>query len=210
MEDHHYQGIDLEGRMMRHSPWPLDAAGRYRVPTKKDPGETFIISGEALRETLLLFESEGGDAGFLVDRLNAHSPLGYAVDRAALLDASRWYGPEYYFYFNVFAKKLLGDFEFCYGRDKTEPLSRYHRYYEVGKLEGPPWGVNPDGSMIKGLGMINFSALIRYLEDVLGEGSDDVLLWLGSYVAPEKRVGREFFLAEVDTTQCSYEYTSSS
>jgi len=105
-------GIDLTGRKMRHQPWPINKEGKFQEPANNDREEIYGISGEAVRETLLYFEECGGSTEKLIQLLNEHViDTVFHIDREALLDKTRWYNNEYYFYFIMFTKKVMRDYD---------------------------------------------------------------------------------------------------
>ena len=134
-------GIDVEDRRMKFQPWLLDDSGKHKVPSAYEIEATYGISGEAVAETLAYFKDRGGDEDRLVSLLNGHviDPT-YLITKEDLYDASRWYTNEYYFYFIMFTKKLIGRYDFHFGEGKNEQLSKYHRCYEKGFLRYVPYG----------------------------------------------------------------------
>lgn len=147
--------IDVNGRPMRHAPWAVDSQGRYRPPSSKEMTETFGISGAAVRETLIYFEQCRGDSAALVERLNRHvAGDRHHVTRLDLLDGSRWYTNEYYFYLVMFCKDLIGRFDWHFGEFSTGQLSEHHKIWEKGPLRFTPYaGPEKDStfSMIKAM-----------------------------------------------------------
>jgi signal transduction histidine kinase/DNA-binding response OmpR family regulator len=199
-------GIDLEGRVMRYEPWAVDEAGRYSRHETIRRYSPNPIGGEALRESLLFFEAEGGDSRQLIELLNRHAPKGFAIDRESLLDDSRLYGAEYYFYFTMFTKRLMNDFAFKYRSNDNPVLSKHHRYYERGKIDTVPWGIDICGNSVKGLALLNIAFPLRYIEEELGLEVEELVAWLNCFVEPSKAVTKDFFFPEVNAVQCSYEY----
>ncbi|MDY6905934.1 MAG: adenylate/guanylate cyclase domain-containing protein [Thermodesulfobacteriota bacterium] len=133
-------GIDLEGRMMRHDPWPVNQRGQYQEPLQKEITGTYGISGQATAETLRYFEKCGGETGRLVRLLNGHIPdRMFTLSRQHLLDETRWYTNEYYFYFQMFCKKLIGRYDWHFGENSKTPLSVYHKIWEKGFLRYTPY-----------------------------------------------------------------------
>lgn len=128
-------GIDLRGRIMRHNPWPVDKNLQYRRPEEEEITETYGISGQALKETSLAFKKDGGDISLLIDYLNRHTPSSYyRVDEALLLNEKRWYTNEFYFYFIMFTKTIMGNYNWHYSEGPGIQLSEYHKIYEIGHL----------------------------------------------------------------------------
>ncbi|MBN2534581.1 MAG: response regulator [Spirochaetales bacterium] len=134
-------GIDLVGRKMRHQPWPINKEGKYQEPANNDREEIYGISGEAVNETLLYFEECGGSTERLIQLLNEHViDTLFRIDREALLDKTRWYNNEYYFYFIMFTKKVMGDYDWRFTKGENVQLSVYHKIYEIGYLRFTPYG----------------------------------------------------------------------
>ncbi|MFZ5562529.1 MAG: adenylate/guanylate cyclase domain-containing protein, partial [Thermodesulfobacteriota bacterium] len=137
-------GIDVEGRPMRHCPWPVTRDGRYRAPLPTEIDRVYGISGEAVAETLAWFEACGGDTAALAEQLNRHAPDGpYRISRSDLTDASRWYTSEYYFYLQMFCKKAMGRYDWHAGEAGNGQLSAHHKIWEKGFLSHLPYG-GPD------------------------------------------------------------------
>jgi len=136
-------GIDLAGRTMRYAPWPLDNDKKYRAPAAQEIEDIYGISGEAVRETLLYFEECGGSTADLIKLLNTYA-LGsdFSITRDELLDEKRRYTNEYFFYFIMFTKKVIGRNDFHFGENNNDQLSCYHKIYEKGNTSSPPWGRN--------------------------------------------------------------------
>ncbi|RPI77668.1 MAG: response regulator, partial [Desulfobacteraceae bacterium] len=133
-------GIDLTGRRMWYEPWPCDPQGRYRRPDESEIEDIYGISGEAVWETLLYFEECGGNTGKLIQLLNEHIPDSrFMIDRAILLEKTRWYNNEFYFYFIMFTKKVMGDYSWHFSKGEGVQLSVYHKTYEYGFLEYMPY-----------------------------------------------------------------------
>jgi signal transduction histidine kinase/DNA-binding NarL/FixJ family response regulator len=201
-----YDGLSLRGRPMKHEPWPRPGS-RGQDKRHPSPGDDFAISGEAFRESFLYFLRRGGDGEALVSLMNEHAPAGFTADKDLLLDPGRWYGAEYYFYFNLFMKELMGDFGFSFDPGEGVMLSRFHRYYEAGKLRGTPWGPGPDGGAVGGLASINLLFPLRYIRDELGLPVDEILAWLNRFTNPGKSVDAEFIFSDDAPLLYSYEYT---
>lgn len=141
------RGINLEGRKMRHEPWPVNAYGRYREPSQNEIDSVYGISGQAVAESMLYFEDCAGDSSRLVELLNEHAPNEtFAVSRSLLLDETRWYTNEYYFYFQMFCKTLLGRYDWHFGENSSEQLSIYHKIWEKGFLRYTPYAGNEKDS----------------------------------------------------------------
>ena len=133
--------IKLNGRGMRHAPWTVDSQGFYRPPSEKESTEIYGVSGVAFRETLLYFEACGGSTPELAELLNSHVPGdGFVIFRPQLLDERRWYTSEYYFYFVMFCKQLIGRFDWHFGENAPARLSGHHRIWEKGPLRYVPYG----------------------------------------------------------------------
>nr|HPO49725.1 hypothetical protein [Spirochaetota bacterium] len=111
-------GIDLAGRKMRYSPYHTDREKNYTEPNESEIADIYEISGEAVSETLLYFEDSGGETGKLVKLLNNHMPdKSFFVNREILLDNKRWWNNEFYFYFIMFCKKLIGRYDWRFGEN---------------------------------------------------------------------------------------------
>ena len=125
-------GIDLSGRKMWYEPWLTDKAGNYKKTDQAEIDEIYGISGEAFAETLLYFEKCGGNTQTLIRLLNEHVPDNkFFIQREKLLDSERWYNNEYYFYFIMFTKKVMGDYDWRFTKGEDVQLSRYHKIYEI-------------------------------------------------------------------------------
>ncbi len=134
-------GIDITNRKMRYEPWTVDKEGKYRIPTKYEIKEIYGISGEAVNETFLYFEECNGNTQKLIQLLNEHViDKRFLIDRETLLDKSRWYNNEYYFYFIMFTKKVIGDYNWHFTKGEDVQLSIYHKIYEIGFLRYMPYG----------------------------------------------------------------------
>ncbi len=163
---------------MLYEPWPLEG-GEYRSPDTEESRDRYAVSGTAVRETLQYFEECGGDTVRLVGLLNSHAVDGrYRTSRSDLLDDTRWYTNEYYFYFIMFTKKVIGRYDFRYGENDPDgankPLSEHHRIYELGMMRRRPWGIDEDGREIRDVTMSNliaarysFSSDQKLLEDFI-------------------------------------------
>ena len=161
-----YWGIDLTGRKMWHKPWPVDKDGSYKAPDEKDIDEIYGLSGEAVKETLVYFEECGGDTGRLVDMLNEHTYSDeYIITREDLLSSDRWYTNEYYFYFIMFTKKVIGRYDFHFGENIDEQLSVYHKCFEKGFLRFYPWGREVNGSIVRDQTLGNITGPLLYLKE---------------------------------------------
>ena len=133
-------GIDLTGRKMWYIPWPIDNNGKYRNPTDEEIEEIYGISGEAINETLLYFEKCSGDTKKLLKLLNDHViDDRFIIDRNMLLDKTKWYTNEYYFYFIMFTKKVIDDYNWHFKKKEDKQLSIFHRIYEIGHLRFLPY-----------------------------------------------------------------------
>jgi signal transduction histidine kinase/DNA-binding NarL/FixJ family response regulator len=173
-------GIDLEGRKMRYESWPLSPAGGYRAPSEAEREKTFGIKGEALAETLAYFESQGGDSSRLVSMLNEHAlDERFTIDRDGLMDAERWYNSEYYFYFIMFGKKVIGRYDFHFGEGKDRQLSEYHRIIEKGRMDFVPFGLDSDGAIIQDIATITNAAVLSYLDNEMKVNTGEFYSWMG-------------------------------
>jgi len=134
-------GIDITGRKMWYEAWHTDNLGNYKQPNESEIKNTYGVSGEAFNETLLFFEEQGGDTGQLIELLNKHVlDNRFIVKRENLLDKSRWYTNEYYFYFIMFTKKIMNDYNWHFTKGENVLLSEYHMIYEHGFLRLMPYG----------------------------------------------------------------------
>ena len=167
-------GIDVEGRPMRHWPWPVNGEGRYREPLPKEIESVYGISGRAVAATLSYFQACGGDTPALVEKLNRHAPKGpYQASSADLLDDSRWYTNKYYFYLQMLCKKAMGRYDWHVGEDGHGQLPVYHKLWEKGFLDHLPYG-GPDRdstfsmlcAIFKGYGArgVNFTDLYEWAD----------------------------------------------
>ncbi|HBE04607.1 MAG TPA: hypothetical protein DC049_19340, partial [Spirochaetia bacterium] len=142
---------------MRYTPWPLEN-GKYRQPDEKEIEEIYGISGEAVRETLLYFEECRGNTAELVEMLNSHIiDNTYTVTREDLLDNKRRYNNEYYFYFQMFCKKIIGRYNWHFGEGSNEQLSEYHKIWEKGIMDNEPWGIDKKNRYINDYASLNLS-----------------------------------------------------
>lgn len=190
-------GIDLTGRKMWYEPWPVDENGVYHAPSEEEITETYGISGEAVRETLLYFEECGGETVKLVEMLNNHVvDERYNISRRQLLDPARWYNNEYYFYFIMFTKKIIGRYNFHFGENSNEQLSVYHKIYEKGLMNYIPYGKDEDGIDIHDYAMTNILGPLLYLEDIAKIDSGDFIKFLNTSFKDNFTIGRDFFKNE--------------
>ncbi|MBN8216435.1 MAG: PAS domain S-box protein [Spirochaetes bacterium] len=134
-------GIDLTGRRMRYAPWATTDDGRYRAPSEKERERTYGVSAAAAAESVGYFEACGGSVPALAELLHGHlcDPR-FSVTPGELRDPSRWYTHEYYFYVQMFCKKLLGRYDWHFGEGSDAPLSEWHQPYEKGFLVDTPFG----------------------------------------------------------------------
>jgi len=139
-------GIDLTGRKMWYNPWAVDEKGKYIQPNEKEIEEIYGISGEAVAETLLYFEECSDKLKIentkkLINLLNNHIiDNRFKITREELLDKSRWYNCEYYFYFIMFTKKIMNNYNWRFTKGEDVQLSKYHKIYEIGFLRYIPYG----------------------------------------------------------------------
>ncbi len=165
LSDNNSMGIDLIGRKMHYYPWKIDKSGNYIQPTEIEIKEVYGISGEAINETLIYFEKSKGNTEILIQLLNDHVPDSrFLVTREILLDKSRWYNNEYYFYFIMFTKKIIGDYNWHFTKGDNVQLSIYHKIYEYGFLKYVPYGGDePD---------VNYSIVLAILKCYTPKGYD--------------------------------------
>ena len=148
-----YKNIELTNRKMWYSPWPVDRNGKYKKPFHRDIDKIYGISGKAVREALLYFEECDGNTEELIDLLNNYvTDNRFYINRSGLLNKSRWYTNEYYFYFIMFLKKIIGRWNFRFGENSNEILSKFHRPFEKSCLTYIPWGRDEKNKKIKGIG----------------------------------------------------------
>ncbi|MCG8572748.1 MAG: ATP-binding protein [Spirochaetes bacterium] len=134
-------GIDVTGRIMWYNPWPTDKDFNYCQPVELERNEIYINCGQALKETYLAFKEAGGNTNQLFEYLNNHTPAPhFLVNEEILLDCQRWYTNEFYFYFIMFTKKVLNDYNWCYSEETGKQLSEHHKIYEIGYLKYDPFG----------------------------------------------------------------------
>jgi hypothetical protein len=125
-------GIRITGRLMKHKPWPVDCNNNYSEPGLYEREEIYGISGKAVKETLLYFEKCGGDVNGMIELLNNHAiNRNFRVTNETLLDDSRWYTNEFYFYFIMFTKELMNNYDWRFVSANKEELSKYHKIYEI-------------------------------------------------------------------------------
>ena len=201
-------GIDLTGRKMWYEPWPIDQDGKYRNPSEKEIEDIYSISGEAVAETLQYFEECGGDVDKLVQMLNQHVIDGrFLIDENSpdliLQDKTRWYNNEYYFYFIMFTKKIMGRYDFHFGENKDEQLSVYHKIYEKGFMDFIPWGIDKKGNQIKDVSLSIPHILLSYCEEIIKINIDDFVFFINCNLTEMYRVDRNFF--DNENIWCSLE-----
>lgn len=189
-------GIDLENRNMKYQPWPCDVEGKYFEPAEDEKDKIYGISGEAVRETLLYFEECDGDTDKLVELLNAHIiDNKYIINRDELLDSRRWYNNEYYFYFQMFCKKIIGRYDWRFGEGKNEQLSVYHKIWEKGFLDFIPFG-NDNEVEVHDLTVNQIYPLIIYLEEDLNISSIELIFFLNFIIEKKYKIDRDLFSNE--------------
>jgi|GEM_PF-1940258 len=187
-------GINLEGRTMWYEPWPSDDFNNYRKPTSDEIEDIYCISGEAVKETTLYFEECGGKTTDLIELLNNHIiDKRFIVTREVLLDESLWYTNEYYFYFIMFTKRVIGRYDFHFGEDSDEQLSLYHKIYEKGFIDNKPWGKDDNGEEIQEYAITLNHLPLAYIEDTLNLNSDDFISFINSVLPEGFIVSREFY-----------------
>lgn len=166
-------GIDITGRKMWYEPWTTDSQGRYLPPDEKEIEDTYGASGEAFQETLLYFEECGGDSRQLILLLNDHVPdKRFIIDRENLLNETRWYTQEYYFYFIMFTKKIMKDYDWHFTKGENILLSEYHKIFEQGFLRYMPYGEG-----IKETSNIIPYSFIKYFSSI-GYDFSDLFHWV--------------------------------
>lgn len=189
---------------MNYRPWPLNERGSYNEKAVAEQTDIYCCSGEAVRETLLYFEERGGNTSAVLSLLNGHV-IGndYQITREELLDPARFYTHEYYFYFIMFCKKVIGRYDFHFGENRGELLSPCHLLYERGFLAYPPWKIGETGA--EGDNSItNLKALLSYTEKERNIDSGIIVDFLNACAPPEYRIDKEFLLQE--TFMVSVEY----
>lgn len=186
-------GIDLVGRKMLYAPWPIDGRGVYCAPTEKERAERFGISGGAVRESLLYFEACGGSIGALAEMLDRHAISDtFVITPTELLDADRWYGYEYYFYLQMFCKKLLNRYDWHFGENGDGQLGECHKIWEKGLIEGEPFG----DANIHDYAMNNCIAQYLYLKEDMGIDTADLVGFLNAVLPEGFEVDDAFFGSE--------------
>ena len=126
---------------MHYNPWPINDKNEYREPDEKEIHDIYGISGEAIKETLLQFEQDHGDTQELILLLNSHvASKEFIITRSDLLNQTRWYTNEYYFYFIMFTKVVMNDYSWRFSRGDDLQLSKHHKIYEKGFLRCIPYG----------------------------------------------------------------------
>lgn len=134
-------GIDLEERIMKFEPWKIDSSGEYITPTDNEIEEIFGVSGGAVNESFNYFIKCGGDTKKLINLLSEHLiDDRFVVTKDLLFNRENWYTNEFYFYFQMFCKKIIGRYDWHYGEGKDLVLSKYHKIYEKGFLKFIPYG----------------------------------------------------------------------
>jgi len=198
-------GIDLTGRRMWYPPWPVDDSFNYRRPGAAEIDSIFSISGEAVNETLLYFEECGGDTGFLVSMLCDYMVDNrYKTDRDTLLVKTRWYSHEFYLYFIMFSKKVIGRYDFHFGENSNEQLSIHHKIYEKGFMEYIPYGKTEGGIDIHDVTTSNVLGLLLYLENVSRKDTSDIISFINGNLDRRYVIDRNFFNNE--SIWCSLEF----
>ncbi|HNX25634.1 MAG TPA: histidine kinase N-terminal 7TM domain-containing protein, partial [Spirochaetota bacterium] len=198
-------GIDLTGRKMWYQPWPVDENGLYREPSADEIETTYCISGEAVNETLFYFEECGGDSERLVTMLNEHmAGKMYIITRHDLLDAEKWYSNEFYFYFIMFTKKVIGRYDFHFGENSSEQLSEHHKIYEKGFMEFIPYGKTVSGTPVHDVTTNNVLGLLLYLEKVLLINTSDIISFINNNLNSRYSIDRDFYNNE--NIWCSLEF----
>ncbi len=230
-------GIDLEGRKMWYEPWPLDEFGCYRQPSEKEKEEIYGISGEAVRETLHYFESVAANNGKMIEgyKTPAEAPMNhnlsknateklinlmnnhinderFRVTRDELLDASRWYNNEYYFYFIMFSKKVIGRYDFHFGEWSDEQLSVYHKIWEQGFLRFVPFGKDISGQQVRDKTSTNLYASYYYINKKLNLPLDDFFIFINAInpfneIYSFEMLTNESFWLNNEFVQYGYDYT---
>ncbi|MBN2533948.1 MAG: response regulator [Spirochaetales bacterium] len=186
---HNDWGIDLYGQKMIYKPWPVDNKGNYLHPAKNEINTTYSVSGEAVKETTEYFQECGGNIDELLDLLNSHVVHEqFVISGDKLLDKKRWYNNEYYFYFINFTKRLIGRYDFRYGENSSESLSRYHFIYEKGFLEYMAWGTEKNGKKVKESSTENFYTIYLYIKDNYpGEIIEKILNYLNNSLKKQNK-----------------------
>lgn len=200
-------GLDLTGRKMWYKPWPIDADGRYFAPLEKEINDIYGISGEAVKETLVYFEECGGDTKQLVDMLNDHIVSSeYRITREGLLNSERWYTNEYYFYFIMFSKKIIGRYDFHFGENSDEQLSVYHKIYEKGFLKFYPWGEDENGNIIQDKSILVILVHLTYLAEVMELDYSDLFVFINSNLNKNYIINKSFYFNETNWVSAEFCY----
>ena len=213
-------GIDVEGRKMWYEAWPVDSAGDYRQPDSNEIAETYGCSGEAVAESLVYLEEcaareltgVSDPAGRLIDLLNRHVlDERFYITRNELLDESRWYTAEYYFYFIMFTKKIMGRYDFHFGEGSDNLLSNYHRIYEKGWMSEDPWKAGKGDEFIHDYSIVNNSGPLYYLEKDFKIDTTDFIYFINASIPGSYSVDRDFYDSETywvsgEMIQYGYEF----
>ncbi len=187
-------GIDLTNRKMWYQPWHIDKKDKYKTPGKNQIKCIYSISGEAYHETLKYFEESGGDTKKVIELLNNHViDKRFYIDRETLLDKSRWYNNEYYFYFQMFCKKIIGRYNWHFGEQNDKQLSKYHRIWEKGFISYIPWGIDENGNEVHDLLIVSNLACVVYFEEKLKLDLTDYYKFVNCTLPSQYSVNRDFY-----------------
>lgn len=189
--------IDLTGRRMKYPPYPTDREYNYKDPSQEEIDEVFEISGEAVAETLIYFEEREGDTAKLVELINEHI-IGekFYISREILIDASRWWNNEFYFYFIMFCKKIIGRYDWHFGENSDKDLSIYHRLYEKGFMGKAPWGEDDNGNKVTDTVMSQVSYNLIFIEEILFLDSNEFVDWVNSLIPTKYKLNRDQYNSE--------------
>lgn len=184
---------------MKFEPWPRDEAREFRVPGAVEIRLTFGVSGRAVRESLVYFTARGGSPAALATGIERLCPDdGWKLTAADLLDASRWYSNECYFYIVMLQKELLGDACFHYPADEIGGLSAFHKIYERGPMKFVPWGVDPEtGKSVHDFSFGSLSAIARYVSNELRISLSEVIYLANRFLPDGYQMEERFFSYEV-------------
>jgi len=179
------KGLDLTNRMMKYDPWPVYENFQYRKPSPDEIEEIYGGSGEAVCETLLYFEKCGGDSHDLEILLNEHiQNKSFFVNRSVLLYKEMFYTNEFYFYFIMFTKKIIGRFDFHFGESENINLSANHYIYEKGFLKYDPYDTRNN---LKDTTNGIIFAFVKYYTPK-GYNFDDLMNWAEILVSEKNAV----------------------
>ncbi len=192
------QKIDLTGLKMSYSPYPVDRnTNNYINPTEEERKLVYEISGEAVRETLIYFEECNGNTNDLVTLLNQHMVNStFLISRNMLLNQAIWWNNEFYFYFIMFCKKIIGRFDWHFGENSDALVSVHHRLYEKGSMQKTPWGEDENGKKVTDATISNALINFIFIEDSFFIDSSYYLSLLNKFLDEKYSLTRDMFQME--------------